>query len=331
MLKLAPILSSHAVFARGKEIRVFGRAEGRVRATFLGEVRETEAKGGFLLTFPPRPAGGPYEMTVEAGEEKIVLTDLMIGEVFLFAGQSNMQFKLREAVHGEEDLVNDPALRAFHVRQLEGEDDFDGTWNPMTRENSLNWSAVASFVSRMRKAEKGVAVGALCLYQGAAVIQSFLSPAALRPFVFRPEEMHPDHTHEIYSLWNGPSCLYREMVLPVTPYALTGAIWYQGESNTSPAEGRRYKDMLEALIGEWRALFCDPGLPFVIVRINDFLTPFSKEGWKLVQEGEKAAARETPGCALVEISDLGEHELIHPTNKRDLSIRAVRALRGLVP
>ena len=330
MLTLAPVLSDHAVFARGKEIRVFGRADGKITAHFLGMTRETEAEGDFCLSFPPQKAGGPYEMTVETGKESVTLRDLYVGEVFLFAGQSNMQFKLGEAAHGEEDLAEDGLIRAFHVCQLEGGDAFDERWTPMTRENSLNWSAIAAFVSRLWKKEKDVPVGALCLYQGAAVIQTFLSPASLAPFVFRPEEMHPDHTHELFRLWNPPSLLYEKMVLPTVPYALSGAVWYQGESNTSPAEGARYREMLEALIAEWRSLYRDPALPFVIVRINDFLTPFSEEGWKLVQKGEEEAVRETAGTALVPVSDLGEHELIHPTNKRGVSRRIARELLRLL-
>ena len=331
MLTLAPILSDHAVFARGKEIRVFGRAKGRVKAFFLGMEQETDAAGEFVLCFPPQNAGGPYEMTVETEDESVTLSDLWIGEVFLFAGQSNMQFKLREAAHGEEDLINDSRIRAFHVRQLEGDDAFDERWTVMTKENSPNWSAIASFVSRLWEKEKDVPVGALCLYQGAAVIQTFLSPAALSRFAFRPGEMHPDHTHELFSLWNPPSLLYEKMVTPVVPYALSGAVWYQGESNTSPAEGERYQEMLRALIDEWRSLFRDPALPFVIVRINDYLTPFSREGWRLVQKGEEEAVRTTAGTALVSISDLGEHELIHPTNKKDVSRRVAAALMRLLP
>lgn len=330
MLTLAPIISDHAVFARGKEIRVFGRAEGRVTARFLGEERETDAAGDFVLTFPPHGAGGPYEMTVESGEETVTLRDLYIGEVFLFSGQSNMQFKLEAAAHGESDLAADGEIRVFHARQLEGEDDFDGRWTAMTRDNAPNWSALAYFVSRFWKAEEGVPVGAVCVYQGAAVIQTFLSRKALLPFDFAPEEKHPDHTHELYSLWNPPSKLYEYMLLPIVPYALSAAVWYQGESNTSPAEGARYKEMLKALMGEWRELFRDPSLPFVIVEINDYLTPFSAEGWKLVQRGQEEAVRESERAALVPVADLGEHDLIHPTNKKDVARRVFSALLKLL-
>ena len=326
MLRLAPILSDHAVLLRHRPIILRGEARGRVCASFLGENVETEADGSFELVLSPRPAGGPYTMRISCGGETITLDDLYIGDVILLSGQSNMQLKAAETADFPGIVESDALARVFHAPRPETGDRFDNQWQALTVENAGNWSAIGYYLIPLLRRARGCAVGMVCAYQGAAVIQSFLPPADARRFTFPKEARHPDHDSELYGSWNPPAMLYESMLKPIFPFQVSAVVWYQGESNTSPAEGAVYADMLDALIAAWRGAYRFPALPFTVVQINDFDTPFSKDGWKLVQKAQETVASRTPGVRLVKISDLGQHELIHPVNKKAVAERIFETL-----
>ena len=329
MFKLAPILSDGAVFQRDQEIRIFGSADAPVTVTFLGTtLTAAPVDGSFELSFPPQAAGGPYVMEFTCGIRTHTLSDLYIGDVILVSGQSNMQFTLSETEYQLPDDPTDPLARFFHVPRLECGNPFDNCWSSMTQENAGNWSAIGLHLARALRRERQVPIGIVGCYQGAAVIQSFLSPTENAKFHIDPADKHPDHTHEHFSLWNPPSTLYRAMLLPIVPYAVGSVVWYQGESNTALVEASHYGDMLRAMIAEWRTLFRKPDLPFVVVQINDYENAFSQEGWKILQKEQEAVAGQDHRVALVKIADLGQHDLIHPTNKFEVTQRIFKAIQS---
>ena len=326
MLSLAPIFSDHAVLQRNQPILVYGEAKGSVTASFLGETVSTEADGAFELSLSPRAAGGPYEMTVVCGDEKIVLSDLYVGDVILLSGQSNMQLKASETTDFEGSAEDDALARVFHAPRLETADLFDNKWQSLTRENAGNWSAIGYYLVKMLRKARGCAVGMVCAYQGAAVIQSFMTPENGLRFTFKPEERHPDHDYELYKAWNPPAKIYETMLKAIFPFQVSAVVWYQGESNTSIREGEVYADMLDTLIAEWRGFYRLPSLPFTVIQINDFIYPFNAEGWKLVQKAEETVAGRTPFVRLVKIADMGQHDLIHPVNKLAVAERVMKTL-----
>jgi len=327
-MKLSPLFSDGAVLQREKEIIVFGSAEGHVRAEFGGIVREAEpVEGRFELSFPPQPAGGPYELKVSADGEETVVRDILIGDVILLGGQSNAEMQLCALPECETVRFADDGARVYHAKQLLWSEKFDDSWHAMSCENSGSWSAIGFYLARRIRAEQGVPVGIVCCYQGASVIQSFMSPEAAARFAFAEHERHPDHTNPEYAPFNVPSIIYRTMLKPLVPYQISKVVWYQGESNTAPIEGSHYGEMLKTLIGEWRGWFRDEKLPFILIQINDFETPFSKEGWQIVQAEQEKTARQVPYCALVSIRDMGQHDLIHPLNKREVTDRVYAAMK----
>jgi len=329
MLTLAPLFTDHAVFQRRSEIRVFGEADGEVTGSFAGQTASVHADGKFVLHFEAMEAGGPYTLKVRCGEDVAMADDIYVGDVIMVSGQSNMQLKISETGFVPQKDPTDPLCRVFHAPRLERTDDFDNSWNSLTGDNIGNWSAIGCHLGVLLREERKVPIGILAMYQGAAVIQSFLSPEANRLFRIPEEEKHPDHHYEVYESWNVPAKIYRTMLLPLIPFALSGVIWYQGESNTSVAEGRVYDKMLLKMMAEWRLLFRSPFMPFVIVQINDFDTPFSKEGWKEVQKAEERVSKADRHARLVKIADMGQHDLIHPTNKEEVTERIAEALKGL--
>ncbi len=318
-MALASIFGDGMVLQRDRDIIVYGVAAGEVKVEFVGQTRAADTHGPFELRFPALPAGGPYEMKVtEDGKERLI-RDILVGDVYVIAGQSNPEMKLESTLCGEEAWEADDAARVFHSRKLLTSDAFDDGWHPKTKENSPNWSAIAFWLSKLLREERQIPIGMVCCYQGACIIQSFLSPQSAMKYMYPPEVMHCNVRHETFHHFNHDSLMYHLGVRHLFPFGVKGAVWYQGESNSSVTEGRVYHEMLEDLIREWRAGFRSEALPFVIVQINDYLNASDQAGWKLVQQAQERAVAETPHTALVRIADMGQHDLIHTTTKRKVS------------
>lgn len=127
-----------------------------------------------------------------------------------------------------------------------------------------------------------------------------------------------------------PTVLYFGMVRPLAPLALTGALWYQGEANTTRA--RQYRTLLPALIADWRALFAQPDLPFYLVSLPSFsprrTQPGGSDGWAELREAQALTARTVPHTGLAVTLDVGDADNLHPTNKQPVGERlALLALR----
>ncbi|MBQ4050370.1 MAG: GNAT family N-acetyltransferase [Oscillospiraceae bacterium] len=336
-MKLSPIFASHMVFAAGKPVRVFGTGKGKVTVSLAGVSRSAVSEGEeWLVELPPMDHGGPYLLTVAMNEETVVFEDVHIGEVILFAGQSNMQFKLRESPVPAEKWQSEPRLRLFSTERSdhrpEKQDTFqpaDG-WVSCTAENAGNWSAIAYQTGLMLTARKDVAVGAIACYQGASVIETWVPAGTFEAngISLSPEEKHPDHFHEDFGRWNGDGFLYEKMFSQVRPFSVNAVAWYQGESDTTTGEGEVYADELCLLIDRWRADLMDEKLPFVVVQIADY-DPRPDEGWKLVQQAQLKVREMRPAVRTVVSADVCESDDIHPPTKELLALRIAGALSEL--
>lgn len=335
-MQLNAIFSDGVVFQQNRPIAVFGEAHGVVTAEFLGETRQTTADGRFCLTFCAHPAGGPYRMTLSDAAGTVAIEDVWIGEVVLLAGQSNAELTVAATYDRDTVFPDDDAVRLFPIirlavdgerRLVELHTPYDEKWNRLTADTARDWSAIALHTARQLRRELGVTVGVVGCYQGASVIESFLSEAANRAFDLDPAQLMSDHFTPEYG-WNAPACLFHAMLEKVIPFSVGAVVWYQGESNRTVYEGKIYDQLLCALIAEWRSLFRSPELPFVVVQIHLFPVP-PEEGVIAIREAQERAVAATERCELVRIGDLGESEKIHPENKREVSERIFAALMRL--
>ena len=184
MLKPAAVFSNHMVLQRERPVAVFGEADAPVTAT-LGEVRSQArpAQGRFKVMLPPMPAGGPFELTLTCGEETMTFTDVMIGEVWLCGGQSNMEFMLQNGRDGAAEAASarDDLLRFYTVNQ---EADVDAAmlereqataWKPLEPGTCGDVSAVAYYAGRRLREALGVAVGMLICCVGGTEISNWIS------------------------------------------------------------------------------------------------------------------------------------------------------------
>lgn len=332
IMRLNPVISSGAVFQQNQPIVIFGEADGKVVGDFSGEIKECEANGKFVLEFSPRTAGGPYEIKVSCGDESVTLTDILVGRVILLAGQSNAELPAKNTHLRERTFADNPNVRLFQVKKqvrvVAPSALTADVWTSLTEENAYEWSAIALCTALHFNEKYGIPVGIIGAYQGASVIESFMSEDAIGKFDIDESKTMYDHIHPDFAEFNANSFLYHHIIEKVIPYRVSSAIWYQGESNTTEYEGTYYDKMLISLISEWRKFFANPEMPFAVVQINDFPEP-PEDGFVAIQQAQKRAVEQLENCALVEIKDMGEHEEIHPFNKQEVSDRICVALEGL--
>ena len=329
-MELNKIFTSHMVFAAKKPIRIYGTGKGSVTVSFAGCVKKFVSDSEkWVFELPPMEYGGPYSLEAVFEERTVVLEDIYIGEVFLFSGQSNMQFRLMDTEIPKEEYRSNPKVRLFSTATVRNTDKFvpDDGWVVCDKKDIGYWSALAYLVSDEVSIEKDVVIGAIACYQGASVIESWVPEKTFENIGINipDDEKFDDHDDEIFGMWNGDGFLYNFSLCQVIPYQLSTVVWYQGESDASVSEGLVYCDELCALIDVWRKDFGDDNLMFIVVQIADTLERMT-EGWKLVQRAQEEVVNRRSNVKMVESRDVCETDDIHPKTKDKLARRIAQVL-----
>ena len=328
---LHSLFSDHVVLQADKPIRVFGMGTGHATVTFLGNTREVDCKGGdWEVEFPAEKAGGPYEMQVNIDGEERTITDVMIGEVIIAGGQSNMQLPVGACVPPAEfEMQDEPLVRYYNTQRPEAGEWLRPEWTIATKDKARGMAAVAWHAAVRLSRAKGVAVGIVTAFQGAAILQSFI-----RPDLFEASEcskrfspMYASYMAN-YPVWSRPGMLYNFQIKRLSPLSVRAVIWYQGEANGHPEEAAQFTELMRLMMTSFRDAFREPSLPFVQVQ----LAPNQDRGIGTVKarQAQWKAARELPGLAIVTIGDVGEPHEIHPTRKEQVGQRVFRALMHTV-
>ena len=333
-MRFHPIFTSHMVFPAHRPLFVFGEGRGTVEIRFVEQTRRVSCENGrWEVEFPPMEYGGPYPLTAIAAEETVTLEDVCVGEVYLMAGQSNMQFKLKESTFPPQEWESNPFLRLYVAPRPEDGEPFgpaDG-WTVCSAEQAGQWSALAYHVGQLRAAKKKIAIGVIGCYQGASVIESWVPEGtfAAEGIALTAEEKYGDHFHEKYGRWNRDGFLYRHALSPLVPFPLSAVVWYQGESDVSLAESEVYETELGALIRVWRRDFRNAGLPFVVVQLADYVNR-AGPAWCNVQQAQARISQYTESVRTAICADVCEKNNIHPPTKIKLAQRIADALDELL-
>ncbi len=271
------------------------------------------------LTLPTPEAGGPYELTFEASNT-LVLRDILIGEVWICSGQSNMEWSANHGFNNAEAEVQNadhPNLRLFQIPKTTSphpQDDCAAAWELCSPATMRDFSAVAYFFGRHLAQHLDVPVGLIQAAWGGTAAEVWTP----REIIDGDEEFSRwDEVLATSSGWpRTPGIAYNAMIHPVINYKIAGAIWYQGESNTANPD--TYRRLFPSMIESWRAAWGFP-LPFYYVQIAPFRygTPFV---CARVQEAQLMSMR-TPLTGMVVVSDIGNIYDIHPRNKQDVGRR----------
>lgn len=327
-MKLASIFRDNMVFQAEKPLRFFGKGEGLVEITLNGKKYSQSFLGDtWEMELPSQAYGGPFDIDLRLQGEAVTLKNVAFGDVFLCAGQSNIEFCLINE-KGASPIRTDNKIRFFYSDRKEKEDEVKTTdgWLVCEEGKIDYWSALGAHIAQEYRKNKDVFVGLVGCYQGASAIRSWMPERTLTKDVYVPlEERHNDNVDPLYCAWNGDSYLYQSTFLPLAPFGFKAVIWYQGESNTAPTEAKFYTKLLSNFINAWREDLKDGELPFVVVEICDF-DGRNDEAWRTVQRCQQEAAKIVKNVTAVTSKDVCEHSNIHPANKEKLAKKIVAVL-----
>jgi sialate O-acetylesterase len=301
-LKLPRIFGDHMVIQRDQPIPVWGWANPgeSVTVSFAGRSASSKAddKGAWKVTLPAVKADGKAHTLTVSASSKIQLTDVLIGEVWLGSGQSNMEWSLLRSAAPKETIAaaNHPTIRLFHIPKVQSKTpntDVNAEWKVCSPKTVPNFSAVLyHFGVRLQK-ELDVPIG---------LINSSWGGSRIEPWTVAE---------------NTSGSMYNAMIAPIVPFALRGILWYQGESNV--AEGLKYRDRMQALIAGWRRVWGQE-LPFFFVQIAPW-SGYKPDTLPPLWEAQVATLK-IPGTGMAVVTDLVDNiKDIHPANKLDVGNR----------
>ena len=324
-MKLAAIFTDHMVLQRGKPIPVFGPGGGTGKVTFCGTTVSFEAQDGWRIHLPAMEAGGPYEMTVTLNDETITLNDILVGDVYLAGGQSNMQFRVEEST--DIPRIGNPRVRHFregHSADENRNEHYDYTpWQVATAEQLEGFSAIGYDVGRMLCEELDLPIGIISCNIGASRVDAWTAPEIVNAPDYQ-QMLGVKHWDWHYYRFNQDSWCYVNKLLQVFPYGIAGVLWYQGESNRLEEEAVHYDVLLTRLIDNWRDLWGE-NLPFYIVQIAPFADSDTND-WAHIRQAQERVAKTVPGTYLCTLVHTGEADKIHPTKKHRLAEELTNAV-----
>lgn len=338
-VRLPAIISSHMVLLRAAHVPVWGWAAPGEQVTVQidGQARSASAAadGTWRVDLDlAHAAQAPTTLTVRGAANAITVDDVLVGEVWLASGQSNMQKPLGEQkgqkptfdFEAETAAAVHPDIRLFKVASrhaAEPQQDVAGEWvrcSPASIEQT-RFSAAAYYFGRKLNAELHAPVGLIDSTVGGTRIELW-TPAGAAPM---REETDPARA----KLLGQPSTLYNGMIDGLAPFALRGAIWYQGESNILDTEdGPAYTAKMEALVASWRQRW-QSAFPFYYVQVAPHLysvvrsarVPHGPEQEPLLWEAQAQALR-IPGTGMIVTTDLADDlRDIHPRDKKSVGVR----------
>lgn len=362
-VKLPAIMGDHMLLQRDAPVRIFGSAAPgeTVTVSFRGQTAKTAADElgrweAWLQPMAPAPAA---TLTVQ-GTNTLQVQDVLVGDVWVGSGQSNMQWAVQQSNNAEKEIAaaTYPEIRLFYVPRKTAAtpaEDVEAKWVVCSPETAKGFSAVLYYFGRQLHQDLKVPMGLIHTSWGGTPIAAWISGPSLSantrltPFqTFWAEQIarFPDNQTRYEAnvkKWeaNGkagnrpaapmgpghphePSSLFNAMVAPIVKYTIKGALWYQGETEAGRAQGHIYGEALTTLVQDWRKAFGQGDFPFFWVQLANFGNAQKNGHWMRVQEGQmKALALRGTGMAV--INDIGEDKDIHPKNKQDVGKRLALA------
>ncbi len=289
------------------------------------------ADGKWIVKLQTPKAGGPYFITINDD----TLHNVMIGEVWICSGQSNMQWALSQTDNAEKEIenANYPEIRLFYVARDNAENpqkDCYGKWELCNPETAETFSAVAYYFGKELFNELDVPIGLIHTSWGGSSAQAWTNYQVLQS-TYEGRFYIEKYREKIQASAPGilprdhqsPSGLYNAMLHPLIPYSISGAIWYQGETNAP--EHYLYRDLMATMISNWRDEWDQGDFPFYFVQLAPFEYNMPVIGAALRDAQRNTLDVANTGMAVT--IDIGDPEDIHPTNKKDVGKRlAVWAL-----
>jgi len=331
-VKVHSLFTDNMVLQQGDKAPIWGTADPGEKIEVSLEGLNVAQGAGFsagndgkwLIHLRKLQAGGPFKLTVKGATNTIEIKNVMVGEVWVCSGQSNMEWPMTASRNPYRDIpaAKHPNIRLLRVpkapsqtpRTEFGPDKDEGTghWVPCNPGDVGKFSAVAYFFGRdLHKARK-VPIGLIQSAWGGTAAERWT-----RKEIF---DEYPD----LKGLKG--SDLYNGMIAPLIPFAIKGVIWYQGESNADQAA--KYRTLFPAMIKSWRDDWKQPDLPFLFVQLAPWDVP-KRQTWPELREAQLLTAQKVPNTAMAVITDYGDRKDIHPKDKDPVGARLALCARAI--
>ena len=324
-VKLPAIFSDNMVLQQQTEAAIWGTAASGSTVKVITSWNKKSysahagADGKWKLKVTTPVAGGPFELTISDGKA-LTLKNVMIGEVWVCSGQSNMEMPMKgfmnQPVKGSNEAIaasSNPSIRLFSVSRatsLQPLDDFTGSWSLCEPENVSQFSATAYYFGLMLSRALHVPVGLINSSWGGTRIEPWISENGFRKFDFITL---PDKNMQGNLSPQLPTVLFNAMINPMAGFGIKGAIWYQGESNRNEAD--KYVLLLPGLVENWRSLWGVGDFPFYYVQIAPYDYGTTGISSAFLREAQLKASTAIPNIGMASIMDVGEKDCIHPSDK----------------
>ncbi len=304
----------------------------------IGAGTSADKDGNWRVKLTTPAAGGPYVLTIKGKDNTITLKDVYVGEVWICSGQSNMWWPLKLTADPEKNAseAKYPQIRLYTVPIKTADTpqkDVQGKWAECTPDTVKDFSAVAYYFGRALHKARNVPVGLIHTSVGGTRAEAWTSRAVLEADpAYKDEYVRFDKAREKGPSKNpnDPSVLYNAMIAPLIPYAIKGAIWYQGESNAGKAYA--YRTLFPTMIKNWRDDWKQGQFPFLFVQLAPWraIDKEPKESdWAELREAQLLTTQKCPKTAMAVITDVGDEKDIHPKAKAPVGDRLALAARAL--
>lgn len=362
---LPNIFGDHMVLQRDQANPVWGRASPgeKVSVSIDGQSHSaTASEGGtWRVDLEPLKVGGPYELQIK-GSNTITFSDVLVGEVWVCSGQSNMQWSVKVSADAELEIAsaNYPEIRLITVPRVgtqEPQDNFNGSWSACSPQTVVEFSAVGYAFGKRLHNTLGVPIGLIDNAWGGSAVEAWIprnvleaegkydelleswdqKAAAFTDEVFAAKvKEYKDwvaagksgnnrrYPNDIRASNHRPANIFNGVLHPTIGYGIRGAIWYQGESNASRAY--QYRDLFPLMINTWRAKWDQGDFPFYWVQLADFRAEIdepAESDWAELREAQTMTLS-LPNTGQAVIIDAGEGRDIHPRDKKTVANRLAR-------
>ncbi|MBD5267177.1 MAG: sialate O-acetylesterase [Bacteroides sp.] len=333
-VKMPAFFSDNMVMQQLTDANLWGTADASSEITVIPSwdnrayKTRTDKNGNWKITIPTAVAGGPYTLTVGDGAEPVVINNVMLGEVWLCSGQSNMEMPMKgfknQPVEGANMAIlksRNPDIRLFTVKRNSSTvpvNDVMGSWAEASPESVREFSATAYFFGRQIEEILDVPVGLIVVAWGGSACEAWMNDEMLQAFPEAAAKI-PQVNGKIPSKNRTPSVLFKGMLNPLIGLSMRGVIWYQGEDNWNRAH--TYTDMFSTMITGWRNLWNQGDFPFYYCQIAPYdysiITEPGKEiiNSAYLREAQARVENIVPNTGMAVLMDAGWKEGIHPPKK----------------
>ena len=352
-VKLGSPFQHHMVLQQKMAAPVWGWADPgeEVTVTIRGKSKTAKAgaDGKWSVALDPLEASSEATSLTVKGKNEVKLDDVLVGEVWVCSGQSNMEWPIAASIDSDLESIaaNYPKIRLLQVPNVVSmtpQETCGGEWKACTPESVKSFSAVSFFFGRQLHRTLDVPVGLIASDWGGTPAEAWTSPEAmaatadLKPILDRWSAQVDNYTknkdvvgkdgkkpQDPTKSPHHPSGLYNAMIAPIAGYGIKGAIWYQGESNASRAY--QYRLLMPTMIQSWRTAWKQGDFSFYQVQLANFLAPKDQPGesaWAELREAQMIATKAIPNVGAVCIIDIGAEKDIHPKDKQNVGKRLAR-------